>query len=97
VAWRTWEAARKRAHAALVRLGIFPEGLPTGTNMVVYSDSELVITLTVVEPIVGVDHAGYVADLLKQGVSPALIKRLDKKWRIETRPAHKFTSSLVAG
>jgi hypothetical protein len=46
-------------------------------------------------PIVGVDHAGYVADLLKAGVKPALIKRLDKKHRTEMRPAHKFTASLV--
>jgi hypothetical protein len=100
VAWRAYEAARKRAHAALVKLGIFPDHekhpLPVGTNMVVYSDGEVVITLTVAEPIAGINYEGMAADLLKLGIKPATLKRLEKKHRTETRPAHKFVSSLVA-
>jgi hypothetical protein len=100
VGLRDAEARRKRATAAAVKLGILPDWekfpLPVGTCLVVYQDGTVSIALTVVEPIVGCDHAGFVADLLKAGVKPALLKRLEKKHRTETRPAHKFTSSVVA-
>jgi hypothetical protein len=99
VGLRDAESRRKRATTAAVKLGVLPDWdkhpLPVGTAQVVYADGELVISLNVVAPIAGIDHAGYVADLLKAGVKPALIKRLDKKHRTETRPAHKFTSSLL--
>jgi hypothetical protein len=100
VGLRDAEARRKKATAAAVKLGVLPDHerfpLPVGTAEVVYADDGLVISVTVVAPITGWDHAGFVADLLKAGVKPALIKRLDKKHRTETRPAHKFVSSLVS-
>jgi hypothetical protein len=99
VGLRDAEARRKKATAAAVKLGVLPDHerfpLPVGTSQVVYADGLLVISVTVLEPIAGIDHAGYVADLLKAGVKPALIRRLDKKHRTETRPAHRFSSSLV--
>ncbi len=101
VGLRDAEARRKRATVVAVRLGILPDHekhpLPVGTCEVVYADDGLVISVTVLEPIAGIDHAGYVADLLKAGVKPAVIKRLDKRHKTETRPAHRFTSSLVSG
>jgi len=100
LALRADEVRRTKAQAAAVKAGVLPDHLkfprPVGTNEVVYADGVLVISVTVFAPIAGVDHAGYVEDLLKAGVKPALIKRLDKKHRTETRPAHKFTSSLVS-
>lgn len=99
LALRAAEVERTKAHAAAVKAGVLFDHLtnpePVGTSRVVYADTAVAITVTVYAPIVGVDHAGYVADLLKAGVKPALIKRLERKHRTETRPAHKFTTSVV--
>ena len=95
---RIAETRRKRAHAAAVRAGVIfdheraPE--PVGTNRLVYSGPLVEIGVAVAAPIEGIDHAGFVADLLRAGVKPALVKRLTTKHTTETRPAHKFTSSL---
>jgi hypothetical protein len=70
---------------------------PVGTDRVVFAGLVTEIRVTVAAPIAGVDHAGFVADLLKAGVKPALIKRLTGKHATETRPAHSFKPSLVTG
>ena len=96
---RLAEIRRKAEHRACVKGGVLidhekaPE--PVGTNRLIYSGSVVQITLTVAAPIVGIDHAAFVEDLLKAGVKPALIKRLQAKHATETRPAHKFTPVLV--
>jgi hypothetical protein len=96
---RAAETRRVRAHAAAVRAGVLPDHLkhpmPVGTNEVVYADHAVSISVLVYAPIVGLDHGSFVADLLKAGVKPALIKRLMAKHTTETRPAHKFITAAV--
>lgn len=87
------------ALAGAVKAGVIPDHLaspePAGTNRVVYADDSMQISLSVVAPIVGINFAGFVAGLVKAEVDPKLIARLTRKHRTETRPAHRFTSSLV--
>ena len=96
---RVAETRRKKAHADAVKAAVifdhekFPE--PVGTNRLVYAGEVVEISVSVAAPIAGVDHVAFVVDLLKAGVKPALIKRLTAKHTTETRPAHKFVSSLV--
>jgi hypothetical protein len=100
VGLRDAEARRKRAHATAVRLDILPNHMqfpmPVGTAEVVYSDGQIMITVTVAAPITGIDHEGFIAGLLKAGIKASLLRRLQKKYATATAPAHKFISSSVS-
>lgn len=90
-----WEAAIKQGIKAHVIPDFATAPEPVGTNRVVYVDAKTQISLFVAEPIEGLNHLGFIADLLKAGVDPKLIKRLARKHLTETRPAHRLTSSPV--
>lgn len=98
---READARKKKAVAAAIRSGVLfdhlKEPMEPGTSQVIYSGRSVEISVAVGQPIEGVDHDGFVDGLLAAGVKPALIKRLAAKHATETRPAHRFTSSLVAG
>lgn len=87
--------------AEAVRQDVIPDHLehpePPGTNRMVYVGEAVEISLAVSEPVEGINFEGFVADLLKAEVKPALIKRLTRRHRTETRAAHKFTASLMIG
>jgi hypothetical protein len=104
--FREAQAARRKGEVAYdaalkrcVRSGVFPDFAanpePVGTNRVVYVDGQTQIMLFVAESTVGLNHVGFIADLLKANVDPKLVKRLTKRHRTETRPAHRLTSSPV--
>jgi hypothetical protein len=89
-----WDAAIKLGIKARVipDFTISPE--PAGTNRVVYLDALTQISLFVAEPIEGLDYAGFIADLLKARPDEVkLVRRLARKHRTETRPAHRLTST----
>jgi hypothetical protein len=90
-----WEAAIKLGIKARVIPDFTTTPEPVGTNRVVYVDAKTQISLFVAEPIEGLDYLGFIADLLKAGFEPKVVKRLARKHRTETRPAHRLTSSPV--
>lgn len=90
-----WEAAIRRGIKSHVLPDFSTDPEPVGTNRVVYVDAQTQISLFVAEPIEGLDHVGFIADLLKANIDPKLVKRLARKHRTETRPAHRLTSSPV--
>jgi hypothetical protein len=96
---RIAETRRKKATADAIELGVIFDPIdapePVGANRVVFAGSVVEISVAVAAPMQGVDHAAFVADLLKAGVKPALIKRLGAKHAYQSRPAHKFSSSLL--
>jgi hypothetical protein len=95
---RIAETRRKRAHAATVKNAVMFDHekapMAVGTNALVWVGNIVEISVLVAAPIVTVDHAGLVADLLKTRVDLKLIKRLVGKNRVEMCPAHKFISAL---
>ncbi len=96
---RIAESRRDKAIAAAIKAGVlfdhFKKPRPVGTHEIVYSGAIIEIILSVSAGTPGVDHDGFVADLVKAKIDPKLLRRLATKWAIETRPAHKFVSSLV--
>ncbi len=98
---RIAETRRKRAHAAAVKAGVMfdheraPE--PVGTERVVYAGALVEVSVTVAAPVQGLDHLAFVVGLLEAGVKPALVKRLQARHATETRPSHRFSSTLVTG
>lgn len=88
-----WEAAIKLGIKTRVIPDFTTAPEPVGTNRIVYVDAQTQISLFVAEPIEGLDHLGFIADLLKADVDAKLVKRLSRKHRTETRPAHRLTSS----
>lgn len=68
---------------------------PVGTNRVVYADAAVQLSLSVIAPIVGIEAVGLMAYLAKWKVEPKLLARAAKKFRTETRPAHKVTANQV--
>ena len=96
---RLAESAWQQALAGAIKTGTIPDAAkapePVGTDRIVYTGQSVIIRLVVVKPIVQVDHAAYVADALAAGVDPKLLRRLEKKHTSETRPAHRFTTSLA--
>jgi hypothetical protein len=95
------DARTKKAIAAAIKTGALfdhlKEPMEPGTAQVIYSGRVVEISVAVGYPIAGVDHDGFVETLLAGGVKPALIKRAAAKHATATCPAHRFTSSLVAG
>lgn len=94
---RLWDLGMAEA----VKGGLIPDHTaypePAGTYRVVYAGEVVEISLAVAEPIEGINFPGFLADLLKAGVEAKLIKRLTRKHRTETKPAHRFTVSLIGG
>lgn len=90
-----WDAAIKQGIKSHVIPDFTAMPEPVGTNRVVYADAQTQISLFVAEPIEGLNYLGFIADLLKADVDPKLVKRLSRKHRTETRPAHRLTSSPV--
>lgn len=89
-----WDAAIKRA----VQAGVIPDSQanpePVGTNRQTYADAVVTVSLFVAAPIAGLNHAAFVADLLKAEVDPRLIKRLHRKHRTQTKAAHRYTATF---
>ena len=101
-ALRARRDAEKRWDNALndgIKTGALPDYRanpePVGTNRVVYSDSDVQLSLSVIAPIAGIDAVGLMAYLAKWKVEPKLLARAAKKFRTETRPAHKVTANQV--
>lgn len=96
---RLAESAWSAALAGAVKAGTIPDTTknpePVGTDRIVYAGQSVIVRLVVVKPILQVDHAGYVADALAAGVDAKLLRRLEKKHTSETRPAHRFSTSLA--
>lgn len=96
------QLAAKRRDAAItaaVKAGVLFDHkkapLPAGTQRVVYTDPFVEVAVKVEEGRAGVNHPGYVADLLLAKVDPKLLARLDRKHATTSASPHKFTSSLV--
>jgi hypothetical protein len=103
VAQRTRRAAEMAWSAALtgaIKAGVVPNYLaepePVGTNRLVYADRRVQIMLSVVAGIEGLDVVGFLDWLVANKVDPRLVARGAAKFRTETRPAHRFTSTAVA-
>lgn len=101
-AQRARREADKRWDAAIdagIRTGALPDYRTSpeavGTNRVVYADAEVQVSLSVIAPITGIDGEGMLAYLAKNKVDPKLLARAAKRFRTETRPAHKITASQV--
>lgn len=96
---RIAETRRAAAITAAIKAGVLFDHskapLPVGTNRIVYAGAIVEITVSVAAGVEGVDHTAFVADLIKAKVDPKLIGRLSNRHKTETRPAHKFVSSLV--
>jgi hypothetical protein len=96
---RLAESAWQQALAGAIKTGTIPDAAkapePVGTDRIVYAGPVVCIRLVVAKPIEVVDHLAYVAELLEAGVNPALLRKLAKRHTTETRPAHRFSTSLA--
>ena len=101
---REGEAEKQLAHKAAVALGVLPDHRanpePPGTDRTVYQGREVLITMTVVSPTVRLilNVSEFTAALVKAGVKPALLAKLERKHthEVATAAAHIFQAGLVA-
>lgn len=99
LAQRLIEPLRDKSKRAAIAGQVLPDHsakpFPIGTAETVYSSDLGSISMKVVEQADRLDVAGFVADLEKAGVRPALIKRLLKKHTKTFAGAHIFTATLA--
>jgi hypothetical protein len=96
---RMVEPLRDKSKRAAVAGEVLPDHaahpFAVGTSETVYSSELGSIGMKVVEQADRLDVPGFVADLEKAGVKPALLKRLQKKHNRSFPGAHIFTASLT--
>jgi hypothetical protein len=94
------EKRRERAARAAVAAGVLPDHrahpMPLGEHPAIWSGEYVTVSVSVVQQAAKPDIDGLIADLIANGVKPALIERLRARRMIEFPPAHRFTAALVA-
>lgn len=98
LALRLIEPLRDKSKRSAVAGEVLPDHaahpFAIGTSETVYSSELGSIGMKVVEQAERLDVPGFVADLEKAGVTPALLKRLLKKHTRQFPGAHIFTATL---
>lgn len=105
VAQRLREAADKRlklAVKAAVAAGIIfdpeKEQRAPGTVDILYTGESVRVALSVAQPRESIDHAAWVAALLKlRPTYRKLCATLDRTHTKQSRPAHSFSTTLITG
>ena len=96
---RLAEARRDKAKRVAVAGGVLPDHaanpLPVGTSEIVFVGERVTIALKVVGQTDRVNVPALMADLVKAGVKPAVLKRLVKKHTESFAGAHVFTASVT--
>ncbi len=93
------DAWRDGAKKALIAAGVLPDytatPLPVGSVETIYSDALVMLAVKVTQQASRLNVDAFVADLVEEGVKPALLRKLRKRHTTDFAGAHIITALLT--